>query len=299
MKNLDAFIKVRLPVRMAGAALAALVPLSVITLFSTPAAADYESPRFDIEVTRAWIDRGLHIEGRTNLPNGDDLEITISTEQDGVLALGHAKVNGGQFRSGKFNTDIGGGQTLSLGRYLVEITALDQGDADPIYAKTLFISTSRKSASSIKATDGETSKETLRQQLDSSANIETPVTALLKPIFGERLKEVDSMHPGHNAIRVSFLATTNGELTTGETQREMRNAYQAIFLSDVKGIDEVILLAYAPVMDQLGKATMQIVYATHMSKEVAGMINWKNKDSLDFTKLWETQTQDSSWTQGK
>jgi hypothetical protein len=280
-------------------ALAALVALSVITLFPRPAAADSESSKFAVKVTRAWIDAEPHIEGKANLENGEELEILISTEQEGALALGHAKMNGGQFRSGKFNTDIGGGQPLRPGRYIVEITALDQGTPDPIYAKTLSITSSRKSASSINATEGKTSNETLREQLDNSAKIETPVTELLKPIFGERLREVDALYSGHSAVRISFLAGAKGELAVRATRTEMRNAYQAIFMSDVKGIDEVILLAYAPVMDELGNATMQIVYATHMSKNVAGMINWKNKDSLDFTKLWETQTQDARWTQGK
>src|ERR1700732_1220168 len=67
---------------------------------------------FTLDVTRAWIDSGAHIEGKTTLPDGDELEIIILTEEEGTLALGHAKVSGKQFRSGKFNTDVGSGQPL-------------------------------------------------------------------------------------------------------------------------------------------------------------------------------------------
>jgi hypothetical protein len=280
-----------------GRCLAAFVLLSAITLF--PRAAASESPSFRVEILRAWIDQEPHIEGKTNLPNGDELEIVISTEQEGALALGHANVKGRQFRSGKFNTDIGGGQPLRPGRYIVEITAVDEDASEPVYVKMISINNSRKTASSIKVADSKTSGEIISQQVSDAAVIEKRVRELITPVFGTRLKEVDASGAGNAGVRVFFLAGAKEELAVGETRIEMRKAYQAIFTSDVKGINEVTLLAYAPVIDQLGNATMQIVYATQMSKQVAEIINWKNGDSLDFTKLWRTQAEDPNWSSGK
>jgi hypothetical protein len=136
------------------------------------------------------------------------------------------------------------------------------------------------------------------EELLHAQTVEARVRELIGPTFGERLREVDAIYPGHGAIRVSFLARAKGPLAVAETKIEMRDTYHSIFASDLTGIEDVMLFAYAPVMDGLGNSTMQIVYATRLRKTVAAMINWKNKESLDFTKLWETQTQESSWTEG-
>ena len=74
----------------------------------------------------------------------------------------------------------------------------------------------------------------------------------------------------------------------------MEEVYQRIFTSNVD-VSDVTLRAYAAPIDALGSQKMQIVYSTHMSKDRARMINWENKNHLDFTKLWDTPIQDPRW----
>jgi hypothetical protein len=280
MRKLEAFRKLYISVAMAGYALAALFPLGVISLLPRSAMADSEPSNFAVEVTRAWIDKEVHIEGKTNLPNGDDLEITISTEEDGIVAWARAKVNRKQFRSGNCNV---AGESLLPGRYIVEITALDQDTERPIYVKAISIGNSRKAASSIKAAESKTSDEIRQEQRDRFAAIETRVRELVNPIFGERLKWIDNTFLPEGAVCVSFSATGGWR----QVRNDMRDAYAAIFTSDAHASD-VVLVAYGRVMDQLGHVSTQIVYATRMNEFVAKMINWENKDYLDFTKLWTT-----------
>lgn len=270
--------------------LAALIPGSVITPLPSQAMADSESSNFTAEVTRAWIDKEPHIEGKTNLPDGDELEIDISTEEDGIVAWAKAKVNRKKFRSGSCNIS---GESLLPGRYIVEITALDQDTERPIYVKAISIGDSRKAASSIKAAESKTSDVIRQEQRDRFAAIETRVRELVTPIFGERLKWIDNTFLPEGSVRVSFSATGSWS----QVRTDMRKAYAAIFTSDAHASD-VVLVAYGRVMDQLGHESTQIVYATRMNEFVAKMINWENKDYLDFTKLWTTTVeQDLRWAE--
>lgn len=248
---------------------------------------------FTVEVTRAWIDREPHIEGKTNLPDGDELEIDIFKEEDGEEALARAKVSRKQFRSGKCS--VYSLESLLPGRYIVEITALDQDTEGPIYVKAISIGNSRKAASSKKAAESKTIQEIRQEQRDRFAAIETRVREVLTPILGQRLEGIDNSFVPEGAVRVSFRATGGWR----QVRTDMRDAYAAIFTSDAHASD-VVLIAYGRVMDQLGHESTQIVYATRMNEFVAKMINWENKDYLDFTKLWTTTIkEDLRWEAGE
>jgi hypothetical protein len=139
-----------------------------------------------------------------------------------------------------------------------------------------------------------------KESLESAAAIENGVRKLVAPIFEERLKEVDATGVVYPGVRPSFIDGWSlfGANGVRLTQKEMAEAYEKIFTSDLD-VSDVTLTVYGVVTDALGNETTQMVYATHMSKSGASMINWKNKDRLDFTKLWDTPTQDERWMKKK
>jgi len=258
----------------------------------TCALASSESKDFSLEVTRAWIDNpnAVYIEGKTNLPNEDELQITISTESEGNIAVHSTKVRGGRFRCGPIDPY----RPLTPERYIVEVTAVDQESSEPIYSKIISISDSRDTASRINAASTKTVDQLTKERFEAATNIEDRIRPLIKEVIGDRLKEVDASGVVAPGVKISFIAGQDGKIGVDLTRKEMEEVYQRIFTSNVD-VSDVTLRAYAAPIDAIGNQKMQIVYSTHMSKDRARMINWENRKHLDFTKLWDTQIQDPRW----
>jgi hypothetical protein len=260
--------------------------------FALASSESKESKAFSLEVTRAWADNpnAVYVEGKTNLPNDDELQLTISTEPEGNIAVSSTQARGGRFRCGPIDPY----RPLTPGRYIVEVTAVDQGGSEPIYSKIISISDSRDTASRINAASTKTVDQLTKERTDAANEIEDRIRPLIKELLGDRLKEVDASGVVAPGVKVSFIAGEDGKIGVDLTQKEMEEVYHRIFTSNVD-VSDVTLRAYAAPIDALGNQKVQIVYATHMSKDRARMINWENKNHLDFTKLWDTQIEDPRW----
>jgi hypothetical protein len=67
----------------------------------------------------------------------------------------------------------------------------------------------------------------------------------------------------------------------------MRDVYAKLFTTNAN-IWEAWCFAEANMIDRYGKESVDLVYKTSMTKQVADQVNWENRSLLNFTELWET-----------
>lgn len=115
-----------------------LLPVAFLTESESVRAQSSDKPqeKFKLRVTRAWTDGQPRFEGSTNLPDGEELKIAVSSASEDNVAIAHARVEGTRFVTQQSTVF---GEPIKSGRYLVKITALDQNPSEPLYTKSLVI----------------------------------------------------------------------------------------------------------------------------------------------------------------